>query len=103
MDVAGDGDTVFEADELGSVVPFEDTVTLASGLGDPSHGNGVWLAPPGHADAATFTCNVNVSVPLYANPVFGEGAHENDDAPTVPSHVPPAATVTPAGSDPVTE
>ena len=99
--VAGDADAVFDdAGVLGSVVPFDATVTLASGLGVPSHG-GDPPVPPGHADAATFTCTVyESSAAPNANPVLFE--HVNADPPTVPKHVALDANVTPAGSDPDT-
>ena len=101
--VAGDADAVFvDAGELGSVVPFDDTVTLASGLGVPSHGGG-GDAPAGHADAKALTCTEYVSVALNARPLFADAGHVNDEPPTVPEHVALDTNTTPAGNDPDTE
>ena len=98
--VAGDADAVFDdAGVLGSVVPFDATVTLASGLGVPSHGGGD--VPAGHADGSAFTCTAyESSLPPKGSPVAF--VHVNDDAPTAPEHAPVEAITTPAGNVPDT-
>ena len=81
---------------LGSVVPFD--ATDADAVTEPSH-VGCAPAPPGHAEAATFTCTVNASVALKTRPADGEW-HVNEVP--VPVQFVPETKDTPVGNFPDT-